>query len=120
MIEFDINGTTRGFKFGTYTFNLINKLAGTKTTEDVFERLKEGTPEFTASFYMACATHYCMSKKIAIDFEEVDVIDWLDELGFEKTQTITVDLLKIYTTKNLKAPEKGLELQSSNGATSGS
>lgn len=115
MIEFEIEGKTRGFKFGTYTFNLINKLAGTKSTEEVFEKLKEGTVEFTAAFYLACAQHYCMSKKIEIDFQEVDVIDWLDELGFERTQNITTDLLKIYTTKNLKAPETGLELQSSNG-----
>lgn len=120
MIEFEIEGKTRGFKFGTYTFNLINKLAGTKTTEEVFERLKEGSVEFTASFYMACATHYAMSKKLEIDFQEVDVIDWLDELGFDRTQSITTDLLKIYTAKNLKAPETGQEAQSSNGVTSGS
>src|SRR6187401_2780438 len=115
MIEFEIEGKTRGFKFGTYTFNIINKLVGTKTTEEVFEKLKEGTVEFTAAFYLACAQHYCMSKKVPIDFEEVDVIDWLDELGFERTQNITTDLLKIYTTKNLSAPVTGLEPLSSNG-----
>lgn len=115
MIEFQANGQTRGFKFGTYTFKLINELAGTKTIEDVFEGMKDGNVDFVAKFYYACAKHYAMAKKTPVDFEEVDVCDWIDEMGAEEAGRITQELMKTYTSKNVKAPEAGQVLQSSNG-----
>ena len=114
-MEFEVFGKTRGFKLGTYTFKLINQEAGTKTIEEVFERMKSGATDFASTFYFCCAKHYAMSKKQAIDFEEVDVADWLDELGLDKTAQITTELFKVYTSKNAEAPETGQVLQSSNG-----
>jgi hypothetical protein len=120
-MTFDINGQTRGFKLGTYTFKLINELAGTKTIEDVFKGMQSGDVNFIATFYYACAKHHAMSNKQPIDFAEVDVCDWLDELGADETGRITTELIRMYATKNAQAPTKQtptgqeVELQSSNG-----
>lgn len=114
-MTFDIDGKQRGFKLGTYTFKLINQAAGTQTIEEVFSKLSEKREDFACTFYYCCAKHWAMSSKIPVDFEEVDVADWLDELGHDRVREITTELLKVYISKNLKAPETGLELQSSNG-----
>lgn len=107
MVEFEVFGKQRGFKLGTYTFKLINQITGTKTIQDVFDRLQEKDEGFGASFYFCCAKHYALSNKKEIDFEEVDVADWLDELGFDKVREITTELLKMYISKNQIAPTTG-------------
>jgi hypothetical protein len=114
-MEFEVLGKQRGFKLGTYTFKLINQLAGTKTIEEVFDRMKNNDIDFNLTFYFCCAKHYAMSNKQTIDFQEVDVSDWLDELGQQKMSEITTELFKVYLLKNLKAPETGQVLQSNNG-----
>ena len=119
MTEFQIGDKLRGFKFGTYTFNIINKLTGTKTTEEVFERLQQGSSEFTAAFYNACAQHWTLARKEEIDFTELDVVDWLDELGGDETSRLTTELVNTYISKKVTAPKAG-QLQYSNGVTSGS
>lgn len=116
MVEFEVFGKTRGFKLGTYTFKLINQEADTKTVQDVFSRLKESDHSFVCTFYFCCAKHWAMSTKNEIDFTEVDVADWIDELGEKRASEITSELFKVYTGKNQTAPETGQELQSSNGA----
>ena len=107
MIEFDIDGKKRGLKFGTYTFQIINELTGTTTVQEVFDELKKGMPGFATAFYFACAKHYAMSKKQPIDFEQVDVADWMDELGTDKVAEITGTLFHTYLQKNLPAPMTG-------------
>ena len=114
-MEFEVFGKQRGFKLGTYTFKLINQIAGTKTIEDVFERMKSNDIDFNLTFYFCCAKHYAMSNKQPIDFLEVDVSDWLDELGQAKMTEITTELFKVYLLKNLPAPATGQVLQSNNG-----
>lgn len=116
MTDFEVEGVKRGFKFGTYTFKLINQLAGTKTVEDVFNKLAAGEQDFASTFYFACAKHWSMFNKADIDFDEVHVTEWVENLGAEKMSEITKELLEIYITKNLKAPETGRPVpQSSNG-----
>ena len=106
MVEFNTqDGTQRGMKFGTYTFQLINEIAGTTTTEEVFERLSGGGIEFASQFYFACAKHYALSKKQPVDFTELDVMDWLDDLGPQEVTRITTELLNTFTAKNLMAPK---------------
>ena len=108
MIEFKTaDGVERGLKFGTYTFQIINEVAGTSTVEEVFERLKDGTPGFATLFYFSCAKHYAMSKKLPIDFEPIHVADWLDDLGPEWIAKNTSDLFKSYLEKNMPAPTMG-------------
>lgn len=115
MEEFEVFGQARGMKLGAYTFKLINQATGTKSIQDVLERFTQGDHGFNCEFYYCCAKHWAMSKKKEIDFQEVDVIDWLDELGPVKVKEITDNLFKVYIEKNLKAPATGQELQSSNG-----
>jgi hypothetical protein len=113
MIEKEISGKVRGFKCGTYTFTIIRELTGVDTVQEVFRRLfpipgAETSIEnldFINKFYFACAKHYCKSKKIEVDFEEVDVQDWIEELGADESLDVMSNLLKTYSEKNLKAPE---------------
>jgi hypothetical protein len=116
-MEFEVLGKQRGFKLGPYTFKLINQLTGTKTIEEVFDRMKTGEYDFALSFYFCCAKHYAMSNKLPIDFEEVHVADWIEELGTEKMGEITKELFKVFILKNLPAPMTGQVLQSINGIT---
>lgn len=106
---FEVFGKKRGFKFGTYTFKLINEATGTKTVQDVFNRLNEKDEGFTISFYFCCAKHWTLSRKEEVDFSEVDVADWLDELGVGKVGEITTELFKAYLAKNQIAPTTGQE-----------
>lgn len=115
ITEFEIGGKRRGFKLGTYTFKLINQVTGTKSIEEVFDKMKSKDSDFNLSVYFCCAKHYAMSNKQPIDFEEVDVADWIDEVGLDKMSEITAELFKVYLLKNLKAPATGQVLQSSNG-----
>ena len=108
MIEFDTaDGVKRGLKFGTYTFQLINEITGTSTVEEVFEKLKDGTPGFATLFYFACAKHYALSKKQPVDFEPIHVADWMDDLGPEWITKNTAELFKAYLEKNLPASATG-------------
>jgi hypothetical protein len=121
MVEVEIGGKTRGFKFGTYTFKLIEQETGIKTIQGVFEKLLrsdngeiKAQPElnlgFLSTFFYCCAKHYAIQKKQVVDFNEADVSVWFDELGFEKSSEIVTRLIKTYTdstTKNGKAPETG-------------
>jgi hypothetical protein len=90
-------------------------MAGTKTIEEVFEKMKSNDIDFNLTFYFCCAKHHAMSNKQPVDFLEVDVSDWLDELGQQKMAEITTELFKVYLLKNLPALETGQVLQSSNG-----
>lgn len=109
-MEFEVFEKVRGFKFGTYTFKLINEATGTKTIADVFEKFKENDEGFTIAFYFCCAKHWAMSRKEEVDFNEVDVADWLDELGKDKLREITTELFKVYLAKNQTAPTTGQEV----------
>lgn len=112
MVEFNTqDGTQRGLKFGTYTFRLINELAGTKTISEVFDGLASGDLIFTTHFYFACAKHYALSKKEIVDFTSLEVMDWLDEMGMEELTKVTAELLNTYTEKNLRASTMGQQTQ---------
>lgn len=113
MVEEIISGKNRGFKFGTYTYKLLEKETGVKTIEELFRRLSEKSGEndevnisFLLSFLFCCAKHYAISKKQEIDFTEEEVADWFDEMGLERSTKIVTELISTYTdttTKNLKA-----------------
>ncbi len=128
MIEFEINGKKRGFRFGTYTFKLIYELAGKDVNiEDVFTKLgnRDGSTldqfEFLTTFCYACAKHYALSNKQEIDFTEVDVADWIDERGVTTILLDINELTEVWqgsTKKNMRALETGQQPQSSNGQLS--
>jgi|SRR5688572_24024022 len=111
MIVKEINGVERGFRFGTYTFKIISEISDLKTIESLFAALKDEPLKFLSVFYFACAKHYAISKKQEVDFNESDVCDWLDEIGFQESQIMLTELLNSYTLKNMKAPMTGQAAQ---------
>lgn len=106
MIEVEINGVKRGFKFGTYTFKLITEITGITDVNEIFGSLSGQNLGFLPAFYFACAKHYSLSNKQPVDFTEVDVADWIDEMGVEKAHEVLSELVKAYTVKNQKAPQE--------------
>jgi hypothetical protein len=115
MIEFEINGVKRGFKLGPYTFKLINQVSDTKTIDDVLKKMKDESQDFAFILYFCCAKHWAMINKLPIDFEEVHVAEWIEELGSDRMKEITEELFKTFMAKNVKAPMTGQELPLSNG-----
>lgn len=124
----EINGTERGFLFGTYTMKLIREETGILTVEELWGNLfpkvqkdEDGNVvrqiididylSFLTKFYYCCAKHYALSNKQKVEFSEIDVSDWLDEIGKDKALEIFNILIKTYTEKNLKAPAMGLTLE---------
>jgi|SRR6478609_1687860 len=114
MTEVEVYGKSRGFIFGTYTLKIIREQTGINTVEELWQRLfpdqqKETSIEyldFLTKFFYCCALHYTKSKKQEVDFSEIDVSDWLDEIGKEKSLEIFSELVKTYTEKNMTAPQK--------------
>jgi len=123
MIEREIDGHKRGFIFGTHTFRILRDLTGINSIEEVFERLvnkKVVDGEeievsnqidhigFLCTFLYACAKHYNQSNKIPLDFEEVNVSDWVDDMGLADSMKLVLELIQTYSLKNLRAPVTGL------------
>lgn len=111
--EFDIDGVTRGFRFGTYTIKLIGDNTGVKDIGTIFKKISEGDIGMLLAFFHASAIHYCQHKKMEIDFQEVDVSDWMDNIGIETVNTYLRELLNQYTPKNSQPPETPGESQQS-------
>lgn len=104
-VEFEVGGVKRGFRLGTYTWVLIAEETGITDIPSVFSEIGKQNLKVTAQFYFCTAKHYASSKKQDVDFTALDVSDWLDELGEEKTAEITTELTKIYKPKNSNPPE---------------
>jgi len=110
-----IDGIERGFFFGTHTFRIIREVSGVDSIEDVFKKLVNEKKEyslveqitFISTFLYSCARHYNESNSIAVDFNEANVSDWMDELGLTESMKLVTELVKVYKTKNLKAPAMG-------------
>jgi hypothetical protein len=115
MVEVEVNGSVRGFRFGTNTLRIIRKATGIEAIEDVFGGLanKDGRRSqidhimFMNDFLWCCAQDYARSKKESMDFDMQDVSDWIDNIGLEKTKDLIVELVKSYSPKNQPAPETG-------------
>jgi hypothetical protein len=108
IIEIDINGQKRGFKFGTYTFKVIREISGVDTIEGVFTTLtKSNNAEFIVSFVQACAIHYAKEKGLDTKITDMQVSDWIDEMGLVNCRLMITELIRAYTAKNLPAPATG-------------
>lgn len=130
MSEREISGKVRHFQFGTYTFKIIRQQTGVQFMEDVFFNLankkKIGTEngkdvfgppimsqidhiDYLCQFLFSCAKHAALSLKEEIDFNEVDVSDWMDIIGYESAMSLVTELIESYaeSEKNHKAPAMG-------------
>jgi hypothetical protein len=108
----------RGFKFGTYAFKVACEKAGLPLSElmkkiGVAYRVgtePDGITPIMAkdpidlgsllSLFYGAAVHYTESKKQKADFSEVEVSDWVDELGFDAVNKMLSDGLNQYSPKN--------------------
>jgi|SRR6187549_3111411 len=120
-VTFKVNGVDRGFKFGTYTARLIEEKSGDKLSlflekmsGKTVEKDEHGGVEVIppdlesqSKFYFCCALHWAKSNKISVDFDQVDVDDWRDELGVDKVSDLTADLFNQYSLKNALPPMAG-------------
>lgn len=123
-VIFTAGGKERGFKFGTYTARLIEEKSGMKFSDflskmigktideeiegDIVTKTIESPDlECQSKFYFCCALHYAKSKKIEVDFDQIEVDDWRDELGTEKVSEISIELFNQYSSKNLNPPMTG-------------
>lgn len=112
--EFELGGKTRGFRFGTYSTRLIEEQTGVSDLQTIMDRLKEQNIKMLSAFFFSCARHYSHSvSKQPVDYDEVDVNDWLDELGPAKAADAMLALFHQYLPKNSEPPqETGEEVKS--------
>jgi len=106
--EVEIAGKTRGFKFGTYQMGIAcqeESLIMNRPVDmvELGKRMDQGSLITTLNFLYGAACAYCMSKKLPIDFGPVDVSDWMDEIGFDKSMEIIREGMR--TPKNVEAPQ---------------
>lgn len=106
MIEVEINKVKRGFKFGTYTFKIITQLTGISDVGQVFGKLEGKDLGFMVTFFLACAKHYSLSMKQEVNYDEMEVGEWIDEIGLPKAEEILTELIQTYTLKNQRAPQE--------------
>jgi hypothetical protein len=104
-VEFEIGGKKRGWRFGPYSLKFISKTTGVSNMKELFKRLAEEDIEMMLAFYYACAVTYSHHKGEKEDYNEVDVSEWVEEIGFDKVNEYTQILLKQYVPKNLNPPE---------------
>lgn len=130
MRSIEINGRIRHFEFGTYTFKIIRELIGIKHVEEVFEGISNKTAvrdddgnvvlddnkdpvmkdvrsqvehiEFITMFLYACAMHGTKLNKEEVDFNDVEVSAWMDEIGVTKAYDLIGGLMESYNDKSTK------------------
>lgn len=125
MSEREISGRKRYFQFGTYTFKIIRQQTGVDTVEEVFNRLANKKKnesgeevkilsqidhiDYLSQFLFSCAKHAALALKEEIDFTELDVSDWMDEIGYDSAMRLVTELIEAYADveKNHKAPVMG-------------
>lgn len=116
--EFDFEGKKRGFKFGTHAISLISKKTGVKGVKEIFAKIaeegKEGiVGDVSKAFYFCSAVSWHETKSLsAVDFNEAMVINWLEYLGIEVVDQMTLGLLESYMPKNSVPPM--MEIQGAN------
>lgn len=130
MVEIQVNGVTRGFRFGTQTLRVIREVTGIETIEEIFEGLMNNSKNqgvdkvrvrsqidhifFINDFLFSCAKDYARVNKQDSNFTKEDVSDWLDTIGLAEAMNVVGKLIKGYTEKNAKAPDTtGLSVQTS-------
>lgn len=131
MKELTISDKVRYFEFGTYTFKIIRQQTGVQTIENVFAYLsnKKNTGEvdsegksitepimsqlehvdFICQFLFACAKHGALAMRQEVDFNDVNVSDWMDQIGYTAAMELVLQLIECYADneKNHKAPVMG-------------
>lgn len=103
-VEFEAGGKLRGWRFGTYSIKIISERTGVKDIAEIFRLMAEQDLTIILAFYYACAVTYAHHKGQEVDFKEVDVSEWVEEIGFEKANEYSLRLTSQYLPKNLNPP----------------
>lgn len=116
IFEFEAGGKKRGFKFGTYALSVACKKEDC-SVDVLFRRCgipyKDEDGEYKRdpvdlgafiNLWYGAACHYAKSKGQEVDFQDVDVSDWMDELGQEKVTEMLIEAITPYQPKNSTSP----------------
>lgn len=109
IFEIQIGGTKRGFKFGTLSMGIACQKENCTLGELITKIEGECQPMTVIHIIYGGAVSYAKSKKLPVDFDESDVSDWIDQLGFEISMKLLKAGLEVYEPKNSPAPETGQE-----------
>jgi hypothetical protein len=103
ILELEIDGRKRGFKFGMASLAKFCEFEGIAwfKLEDV---LKAGQVSTIINFFYAGALIYAERNKLEIDFDYGTVADWLDEVGVAKAAEEMYKAFAAYSEKNSVAP----------------
>ena len=106
IFELKIGDKLRGFKFGTYSMSITCQKENCTLGELITKLDGNVQPLTVLHVIYGGAVAYCKSKKQKIDFEDIDVSDWLDELGFDVAMNLLRAGLEVYEPKNSAAPQE--------------
>src|SRR5688572_13554077 len=111
VVEIEILGKQRGFKFGTASMAMLCELENAKLNE-VVARLDDITNNINTAinFYYSAAVAYVRLNNSETESKIVEptreqVANWMDSLAAETKQKIESDAFATYSSPNVTAPE---------------
>lgn len=109
VFEFTIGDKQRGLKFGMYGLKLACEFEQCTLDQLLFRIGNGGGAGVSAgtllNIFFGAATHYAKSKKQEIDFNDMDVSDWIDEIGLQKSMEYLKEGFSQFVPKNLSPLE---------------
>jgi hypothetical protein len=103
IVEFDVKGVKRGFKFGTSTVGMVMEMRGIKTLIDFITAMSDpGNIPFVLDLLYCSAVSYARASKKEVDFTKDDVADWIDEIGVDESFAMINRAFTQYTPKESK------------------
>jgi hypothetical protein len=114
IFDFTISEKPRGFKFGTYALKVATDLEKCSLSDFMLkfssdEGLRNINIGTLINVFYGAAVHYAKSKKQEIDFNDADVSDWIDELGYDEATRMLTEGFQQYSPKNSKSLEETRE-----------
>jgi len=104
VVEIEILGEKRGFKFGLASMAMLCKLEGLKLSE-VNEKLTENDPGVMCNFYYAAAIQYCKLFKIKDEPTLEEVSNWIDNMSLEQNESTVTAAFLSHVDPNKEAPQ---------------
>lgn len=87
IVEIEVSGKKRGFKFGMLAIGLMMQRREI-TFPEFLDKLGKTDILFTIDLLHAAAESWHKSKNLPVDFTAEDVADWMDEIGMVKAFSI--------------------------------
>lgn len=103
VVELEILGSKRGFKFGMASMAMLCKLEGVKMPE-VQARLTESDPQTVLNFYYSAAVQYVRLYKLKDEPTVEEVANWIDNMSLEQNTEAVTAAFATPSDPNLKAP----------------